>query len=156
MQEERQKSEEMRAMVHLRQLDAYKFEVSTDAPEGWTATMDEPPPLGAGAGPNAARMLAFAVGHCLSASLLFCLQKARVPVASGVEASVQATIRRNERGRWRVVQLRVTIQLPETVKEQRSALERCLPLFEDYCIVTSSVRQGIPVDVTVRVGETVL
>ncbi len=156
MQEERQKSEEMRAMVHLRQLDAYKFEVSTDAPEGWTATMDEPPPLGAGAGPNAARMLAFAVGHCLSASLLFCLQKARVPVTSGVEASVQATIRRNERGRWRVVQLRVTIQLPETVKEQQSALERCLPLFEDYCIVTSSVRQGIPVDVTVRVGETVL
>ena len=148
-----EQTEEMRAVVRLKQRDAYTFEVSTDRPEGWTATMDEPPPLGSGAGPNAARMLAFAVGHCLSASLLFCLQKARVPVTSGVETRVEATIRRNERGRWRIAHLSVDLRLPESVQGQPNALERCLPLFKDYCIVTASVEQGIPVDVVVRAGD---
>lgn len=139
-------AEEMRARVSLKQLDGFRFEVTTDTPlGGWASVMDEPPPLSAGAGPNAARMLAFAVGHCLSASLLFCLQKSRVPIRSGVEAHVEAIIRRNERGRWRISQIVVDIHLPQL--PELSAVERCRSIFEDYCIVTASVRQGIPVAV---------
>lgn len=144
-------SEEMRTRVSLRQLEGFRFEVTTDTEQGsWVSIMDEPPPLSAGAGPNAARMLAFAVGHCLSASLLFCLQKSRVPIASGAETSVEAVIRRNERGRWRIAQLTVDLRLPPLAEQ--SALERCRSIFEDYCIVTASVRQGIPVEVHLHTG----
>lgn len=38
---------------------------------------------------------------------------------------------------------------PEVAPEQRERMERCLDLFEDFCIVTESVRQGIQVDVEV-------
>jgi uncharacterized OsmC-like protein len=140
--------EEMQARVTLRQTDAYRFEVQFDRPEGWTVPMDEPAPLGQDAGPNAARMLAAAVGHCLSASLFFCLQKARV-TAQGIETEVTATIRRNERGRWRVAALDVRVRVPEVSPEQTEAFKRCVGIFEDYCIVTASVRQGIPVHVQV-------
>jgi uncharacterized OsmC-like protein len=140
--------EEMQARVTLRQTDAYRFEVRFDRPEGWTVPMDEPAPLGQDAGPNAARMLAAAVGHCLSASLFFCLQKARV-TAQGIETEVTATIRRNERGRWRVAALDVRVRVPEVSPEQTEAFKRCVGIFEDYCIVTASVRQGIPVHVQV-------
>ena len=33
---------------------------------------------------------------------------------------------------------------------QRSRVERCLELFEDFCVVTQSVRNGIEVDVAVE------
>lgn len=141
--------EEMQARVTLRQIDAYRFEVRLDRPDGWTTEMDEPAPLGKEAGPNAARLLAAAVGHCLSASLFFCLQKARVSV-EGIETDVTATIRRNERGRWRVAALDVQVHARGVPPEQAEAFERCVGIFEDYCIVTASVRQGIPVTVQVQ------
>jgi len=38
--------------------------------------MDEPEPMGGNSGPNACKVLAATIGNCLTASLLFCLQKA--------------------------------------------------------------------------------
>jgi uncharacterized OsmC-like protein len=110
-------------------------------------TVDEPPPLGEEAGPNPARLLAAAVGSCMSASLLFCLRRARVPV-EGLRARVQGSIVRNEQGRLRIGELRVKL-MPET-GEDGARMARCLELFEDFCIVGQSVRDGIPLAVEVE------
>jgi uncharacterized OsmC-like protein len=70
--------------------------------EGYPAvTLDEPPPLGSGAGPDAARLLAAAIGDCLSASLLLCLQKSRVDVHD-IRTNVMLTMARNDAGRLRI------------------------------------------------------
>lgn len=110
--------------------------------------LDEPVPVGGGSGPNASRVLAAAVGNCLCASLLFCLEKARVDV-SGMGAVVEGVLARNEAGRWRIRGLDVVVS-PGVSEEDRGRLERCVGLFEDFCIVTESVRRGIPVSVRVR------
>ena len=110
--------------------------------------MDEPAPLGAGQGPNAARMLAAAVADCLSASALFCLRKAHVAV-KGMRTSASASLVRDERGRLRVGAIRVKIQ-PEVDPADISRIGRCLELFEDYCVVTQSVRSGLDVSVEVE------
>lgn len=106
--------------------------------------MDEPEPLGRGEGPNAALLLGAAVGQCLSASLMFCLRKARVNVR-GIHTKVHGGFIRNERGRRRVGGFMVSI----TVDAGGEGLERCRELFEDFCVVTGSVRQGIDVKVDV-------
>jgi len=111
------------------------------------AVLDEPPPLGEGAGPNAARLVAAAVGNCLAASLLYCLQRARAEVDE-LTVSVSGTLCRNEEGRLRIGSL--TVELRPALADGEAALQRCLPLFERFCVVTESVRQGIPV--SVRVG----
>lgn len=141
-------NEQKVANIQLEQKEGYFFNVSMDYPEGWTLSMDEPEPLGKGQAPNAVRMLAAAVGHCLSSSLWFCLQKSQVS-ATGITSNVQALIKRNEKKRWRVASINVTILVRGISPQDYNGFQRCLSIFEDYCIVTASIRQGIPVSVEV-------
>ena len=134
--------------VALTLRDGYAFTVDFAAGEGAPLVVDELPPLGEANGPNPARLLAAAVGSCLSASLLFCLRKSRVEV-SQLRTTVEGTIVRNERGRLRIGGIRVRLA-PEVTPEQRERMARCLDLFQDFCIVTESVREGIAVDVQVE------
>lgn len=110
--------------------------------------LDEPQPLGQGEGPNASRVLASAVGTCLAASALYCLERAHVPV-DDVRATVDGELARNERGRLRITRLAVRLEL-EVAPEDAERIDRCLDLFEDFCVVTESVRSGIAVDVAVE------
>lgn len=137
-----------RATVHVELEEGYRFRVDFGDGRG-VLWMDEPAPLGDGSGPNAAAVLGAAVANCLSASLLFCLRKARVEVRS-LGADVEVTSSRNERGRLRVSGVRVQLH-PELAPGNEGRVERCLQLFEDFCVVTEAVRGGIEVDVTVGI-----
>jgi organic hydroperoxide reductase OsmC/OhrA len=108
---------------------------------------DEEPPLGQGKGPDPTALLAAAVGNCLSSSLLFCLRKARIQT-SGLNCVVEAETTRNEKGRLRVGQLRVRIE-PALSAADADRISQCSQLFEDFCTVTNSVRNGIDVRVEV-------
>ncbi len=134
--------------LSLERRERFVFDVAFDDP-GWPLLrLDEPAPLGEGSGPNASRVLGAAVGDCLAASLLFCLQKARVPV-TGLKAEVRGELARNEKGRLRIASMEVVIRPTlDAVAPERIA--RCLELFEDFCVVTQSVREGIDVRVSVE------
>jgi organic hydroperoxide reductase OsmC/OhrA len=111
--------------------------------------LDEPTPIGTDEGPSSSRLLASAVGHCLSASLLFCLQKSRIPVKH-VSTTVHTTLGRNEAGRWRVHDISVNVKADPLNEQDRVPMRRCIEMFEDFCIVTQSVRKGIDVKVAVE------
>jgi uncharacterized OsmC-like protein len=133
--------------VTLEHLQGLEFKVTFDWPEAAEVLMDEPEPLGTRRGPNASRLLAAAVGNCLTASLLFCLQRSKLELA-GARTRVSGRVERNEKGRLRLAGFAVRIDLPVAGSE-REKLERCLGLFEDYCTVSASVRRGIPIAVQV-------
>ena len=134
--------------LHLEQEAGYDFRVKFDWPGNADLLLDEPEPLGHRHGPNAARLVAAAVGNCLSASLVFCLRTKFKEQTAPVRASVTGRLERNERGRFRIAGLAVQIRLAEDAGALKH-LERCLEQFEDFCIVTESVRKGIPVSVEV-------
>lgn len=143
-------AKEFAVQLHLEQ--GYRF--SVDFGQAMPALiMDEPAPLGRGEGPNAARVLGAAIGNCLGASLLFCLQRSHVEVRD-LRVEVAGTIDRNEKGRLRISGLRVRL-LPAVAGADGASngLERCIGAFEDYCIVTESVRKGIDVQVEVAPAE---
>jgi organic hydroperoxide reductase OsmC/OhrA len=135
-----------RFQVDLKLSENYAFDVAFHVDDE-PFRMDEPVPLGDGNGPNAARVLAAAVGNCLSASLLFCLRRGNVEPIS-LETSVEGEMVRSEEGRLRIERLDVSID-PRIHEEDRRRLEHCLEHFESFCIVTQSVRAGIDVQVDV-------
>ena len=140
-------SETHQFTLHLERVEDFEFKVRFDWPDVPDLLLDEPAPLGAQAGPNAARLIAAGVANCLSASLLFCLQKNR-NTPDGVSATVTGSIGRNDKGRLRLVGIDVDLTL-SGIPEDRSRLERCFSLLEDYCVVTQAMRDGISVGVRV-------
>lgn len=131
----------------LEQMDGFEFRVRFDD-AGWPELVtDEPAPLGKGRGPNPARLLAASIGNCLAASLLFCLQKGGISV-HGLEADVKLQLVRNERKRLRVG--KVNVHLRPHLAEDEAKIAACLEGFEDFCLVTQSVREGIAIDVDVQ------
>jgi len=134
--------------VTLTRRDGYRFDVDFGDGSGTTLQVDEPPPLGEGSGPSASRVLASAIGNCLTASLLFCLQKARIEVED-VTTHVRGSIVRNEQGRLRLGPLKVRIE-PRTGEVPPARMAKCLEIFEDFCTVTASARAGLVVDVEVE------
>ena len=134
--------------VELRMVRGYEFAATfKDGDVLPPLVFDEPPPLGEGSGPNAAAVLAAAIGNCLAASFAFCLRKVRLePVDLTAEAVAHVT--RNEQGRFRVSGIDVKL-VPEVLEHDRPRLERCERLFEDFCVVTESVRRGIRVNVNI-------
>lgn len=140
--------------VNLELTKSYQFLATfPDMPGVPALHLDEAPPLGQGSGPSPAVLLATAVANCLAASLLFCLRKARIEPL-GLRATAALELHRNERGRLRVGGVDVVLT-PTTNEGDADRLERCRALFEDFCIVTESIRHGIDVCVEVDVHATV-
>ena len=138
--------------VTLRFTRGYEFVAEFDDDKGHAPIFfDEPPPLGAGLAPNAATILGAAVADCLSASLVFCLRKVRLDVLD-LTARVVTHVTRNEKGRFRISGIDVEID-PVLSQADAERFRRCEALYEDFCVVTESIRHGIPVNVTIGKAE---
>ena len=133
--------------ITLERLDGYRFRAEFGdgiAP----LVVDEGLPLGKNAGPNPSRLLATALGDCLSASLVFCLGRSRIELLS-LRTTATGTLVRNEHKRLRIGRIDVVL-VAELAPADLEKARACLGLFEDFCVVTASVRQGLPVGVRVE------
>ncbi len=134
--------------VDIENIEDYKFNVKFDKESMGEIITDETEEVGGGEeGPPPSRLLAAATLNCLMASLKFCLDKKRVDIKS-LKGKVTGTIERVDK-RLRVTKLDVDIQ-PGVDEEDKKKLEQCVDIFESYCVVTESVRNGIDVDVNVE------
>jgi uncharacterized OsmC-like protein len=135
--------------VELSQRNDYRFDIAfgDDVP---MLTSDEPAPLGAGLGPSPVQMLCAAVGNCLSDSLLFAFRKFK-QVPEPIHCVVTAVIGRNTDNRLRVLNMTAEIRMG-ALALALDQVEHVLAQFEEFCTVTQSVRQGIPVTIQVFDG----
>ncbi len=139
-------SEDKGFHVKIKHIEDYRFEIEFDKESMNNMVSDETEDIGGSeTGPNPSRMLAAATLNCLMASLLFCLRKKRIEPKK-LEGEVKANTTRVD-GRLRITKL--SVQIKPEVDEKRK-LESCIDIFEDYCVVTQSIRKGIDVDVEVE------
>ena len=134
--------------ISIDQVDAYEFRVKFDKEQYAPMSMDEPAPLGKDTAPNAARMLAAAVGNCLSASLLFASKRPGLNLGP-IHTEVKVEIVKNENRRLRIGKISVVIDphlQPEDLEKARAVAQ----VFEDFCTVSASVRQGILIETSIK------
>jgi uncharacterized OsmC-like protein len=141
-------SEQNTFTILLEQEENYEFRVKFDWPGVADLLTDEPAPLGSSRGPNAARLVAAGVANCLAASLFYCLRDKFKQRPGPLRATVTGRLERAERGRLRIAGFDVAIHLSDPA-ETLGHLDRCAQQFEDFCVVTESIRRGIPVRVRV-------
>lgn len=132
--------------VELSQRHDYRFDIAF-GDEMPLLTSDEPAPLGTGLGPSPVQMLCAAVGNCLSDSLLFACRKFK-QLPEPIQCAVTAEVGRNSDNRLRVLHMNAQIRLG-VLAAQLEQLDRVLAQFEEFCTVTQSVREGIPISVEV-------
>jgi organic hydroperoxide reductase OsmC/OhrA len=144
-------SETTTVALSIEQIADFEFRIRFDGTALADLVTDEPAPLGHDAGPNPARLLLAALANCLSASLLFALRKFK-NAPGPLRANATAAMGRNAEGRWRITGAEVELQLADPAASLQN-LERVLAQFESFCIVTESVRAGVPVAVRVRDGR---
>lgn len=128
----------------LKLLDNYLFEI--DFGEAGSIMADESEPLGNGEGPSPSQLLAASVANCLAASLMFAIRKFKGEPGD-VTAEVNGNLIREE-GRLRIEKIDVQLKL-DNVSAELPKIERVLEQFEEFCIVTQSVKSGINVNVEV-------
>jgi organic hydroperoxide reductase OsmC/OhrA len=145
-----EKTHQEQLRVTLTQIADYSFNVTFDETAIPDLVTDEGAPLGEGRGPNPSRMLLVAIANCLSASLLFAMRKYKNQ-PSRITADVRGTLARNADGRMRVQHVDVDLNLADAA-EDFEHLERILQQFENFCVVTESVRAGIEIAVEVHDG----
>jgi uncharacterized OsmC-like protein len=141
--------EEKTVTFEIDRVHDYEFRVRFG--EGLEWITDKHAPLGGGRGPDPVDLFSVSVANCLTASLLFCLRKARIE-PTALSATATTTLVKDDRGLHRVRGVHVAIRLG-TAPEDAARVGRCLELYEDYCTITQSVRRGVPVEVDVLDAE---
>jgi organic hydroperoxide reductase OsmC/OhrA len=138
------------SVVELDQVERYRFEVRYPGKPFGPIVVDEPVPTGGGAGPSPTEMLASAVGHCMSSTLLNTLERAHVPVTP-LHTTVNVEVGRNEKGRLRVRLLSLELRVQPLDEVDRPRFDHSVSIFEEFCTVSGAVREGIPIHT--RIGS---
>jgi uncharacterized OsmC-like protein len=140
-------SHDSTAEVRLEHETEYRFRVDFDggAP---SIQIDKAQPAAAPAGSDPTALLGAAVGGCLASSFLFCVRKARIE-PEGLAVRVIMTHTRDAHGRKRIGRIHARLE-PRLTATDRTRFGRCLELFESYCTVAESVRDGIPIDLDIE------
>ncbi len=100
-------------------------------------------------GTSPTKLLALSVLGCLAASFSFCLQKKKFSL-SGLEAKAEVTISRNDKRFWRVKKIDVEMMPKIDTPEMRKRADQCRKFFEQYCIISESLRTGFEVSVNIN------
>jgi uncharacterized OsmC-like protein len=107
-------------------------------------------------GPDAASLLGMAVISCLSASFIFCLEKRNLTL-DDLEAKADITFKEPKKGYKRVASIDVKIIPKTSDPEVLKRVKQCIKeikgghmFFEESCIISPSVREGIDIEVHVE------
>jgi len=116
--------------------------------------IDEPESFhGTDLGPSSVEYLLIGIGGCLGSTFIYCLQKQNIDVEN-LEIVINGQLRHTE-PKLRLRLINVSVKILYSLKPEQSLdkLEQCKKTFKEHCVVTSSIIQGIPVEVQINENQ---
>lgn len=113
--------------------------------------IDEPASFhGTDLGPSAVEYLLIGIGGCLGTTFIYCLQKNNIELEA-LEVVVDGKLSHTG-PKMRLRLADVDVDLKFTPKEASSDVEinRCMKEFTEYCLVTNSISNGLPINVNCK------
>ncbi len=95
-------------------------------------------------GPNPSKLLALSLLGCMSASFAFCLQKKDFSL-SDFDGTAFITSKRNEKGLWRIKEIKLDLHPMIDSPEMRERADQCQKFFQQFCIISESIKEGIEI-----------
>lgn len=95
------------------------------------------------------KLLALSVLGCFAASFEFYLQKKEFSL-SDLDGKAEVTLARNDKGFWRVKKIDIEILPKVDNPKMHKRTDQCKKLFEQYCIISESLRKGFEVNVNLK------
>jgi len=100
-------------------------------------------------GPNPSKLLALSVLGCMSSSFAFCLQKKDFSL-SDFRGKAFITSKRNEKGLWRIKEIKLELQPEIDTLKMRERADQCKKFFEQFCIISESIKEGIEITTNLK------
>ena len=112
--------------------------------------IDEPESFhGTDKGPSPVEFFLIGIGGCLGSTFAYCLQRHNVEI-DALEVVVDGQLKHaGPIMSLRLVDIAVELLVTARDNESSEKIEQCIKSFQEYCIVTNSITQGIPLDVKV-------
>ena len=133
--------------VELKHREGCMFDARFRTKEG-DLLMREPFGIGIDYGPEAVTLFTMSAAYCMAASLNYYLAKARV-LPTTLRAKGHVEMRLTDEHYRRIKCLDIDIRI-EVAEKEHKRLERALSRFNDFCIITESIRGSFPVRVQVE------
>lgn len=110
--------------------------------------LDEPKSFhGTNLGPSPVEYLLIGIGGCLGSSFMYCLNKKTIKVTN-LKIVIDGKIKhKGPTLRLRLVQVDITILYELEDKSFREKADTCINEFKQYCVVSDSLVNGIPLNI---------
>ena len=112
--------------------------------------VDEPEAFhGTDKGPSPVEFFLIGIGGCLGSTFAYCLQKQNVEIDT-LEVVVDGQLKHvGPKLSLKLVNIEAELLITARDTDSSEKIEKCIKSFREYCIVTNSITQGVPLDVKV-------
>ena len=112
--------------------------------------IDEPESFhGTDLGPSSVEYVLIGIGGCLGSSFIYCLQKKKIEIEN-LEIEIDGKLKHTgPKMNLRLVNVDVQLIFTPKKGKQLEIINQCIKKFFDYCVVSNSIIQGIPINVSV-------
>ena len=112
--------------------------------------LDEPESFhGNDIGPSPVEYFLIGIGGCLGSTFTYCLKKQGIKI-DALDVVVDGQLKHlGPKMSLQLVNIEAELIITAKDGESSGKIEQCIKTFRDYCIVSNSITQGVPLDVTV-------